>query len=455
VATMIKLSRSATTPGPHLVGVRFSNFHNRMQFRNSWVVVAYRVDWILIRAQGLNIQYFHVGIFLVSTFVGLSLFLGGGRHRAFLLFAIYSLLLTLYWAINPLNEAFNFDVRFFQLISGFGFLVFLSSWILLNIFFVYHFEIPRKTIHVPLIVMIPLAVEAAKIRFLLGFDLRDTVMALYGIGLLVYALKRRSKGSLIALLGTLALAWPVLHGSLSKIVPFLPEPDALVSLLGSIIFIPCIILSISRQIREQDRLLEAARVRSHRLETQLLKSQIQPHFISNTLHSIKSWFRENPQRAEKMIQALSDEFHIISAHSSKSLIPLAEEIRLCRDHLEIMGSRRDVQFDLDAENIPEDGMIPPLIFLTLIENGLTHAYRPRESGRFRLRCDVDGPDVVYTLSNDGSRLSEWAEKQPAELEEGMGLAYVRARLEESFPGGWTVDYGLNGDVWDVRIRIKK
>jgi LytS/YehU family sensor histidine kinase len=156
-----------------------------------------------------------------------------------------------------------------------------------------------------------------------------------------------------------------------------------------------------------------------------------------------------------MIQALSDEFQIINAHSSKALIPLAEEIRLCRNHLEIMGSRRDVQFELDADRLPPDEMIPPLVLHTLIENGITHAYGPRESGRFRLRVSADGRNVFYNLSNDGSRLKEWAAKGPGELEEGMGLAYIQARLEESFPGNWKLDYGIKEGAWEVTIRIRR
>ncbi len=455
VATMVKLPRSASGPGRHLLAIRFSNFHKPRQLLAFWAAISYHQDYVSISARSLNIGYFHVGIYLISTFVGLSLFLGGGRHRAFLLFAIYSLLATYNWAINPLNEAFNFDIRSFQLLTEFRLLAFLNSWVLLNIFFILHFEIPRKKIHFPLIVMIPLAIEAANIRFLLGFDLRNTILALYGIGLLVYALKRRRTGSLIALLGTLALSFPDLYGNLNMVFPSLPKPDDLIFLLVSLIFVPSIILSISRQIREQNRLLEAARSRSIRLETQLLKSQIQPHFISNTLHSIQSWFREDPQRAEKMIQALSDEFRIISVNSSKILIPLSEEIRLCRDHLEIMGSRRDVRLDLAADDVPEDATVPPLLIHTLIENGITHALGPRESGSFRLQYDDDGRETVYTLSNGGSRLSEWARKPPSDLEEGMGLAYVRARLEESSPGRWKIDYGLKGDVWAVTIRITK
>jgi two-component sensor histidine kinase len=455
VATLVKLPRPAAGPSRHLLGIRFSNFHVPRRFRTFWAVVAYHVDLITTRARGLHIQYFHAGIFLISTFVGLSLFLGGGRHRAFLLFAVYCLLSMQYWAVNPLNEIFNFDIRFFQVLSVFGALAFLSPWVLLNAFFVIHFKIPREKIHIFLILMLPLAVDAVKARFLLGLDWRDTFLALYGLGLLAYAWKHKRTGSLIALAGTLALSFPILYGGLNRIFPFLTKPDELIFLLASLVFVPCIILSISRQIREQDRLLEAARSRSHRLETELLKSRIQPHYISNTLHSIKSWFRENPQRADRMIQALSDEFKIINANSSKALIPLAEEVRLCRNHLEIMGSRRDVQFELDADGLPPDETIPPLVLHTLIENGITHAYGPRESGRFRLRVSADGRNVVYTLSNDGSRLREWADKGPAELGEGMGLAYVQARLEESFPGRWSVDFGLKGEAWEVTIRIRR
>jgi two-component sensor histidine kinase len=454
VSTTALLSRSDAAPGPHVLAVRLSNFHKRLQFRGSWTTVSYRLDFIQTRASDLYLQYFYLGIYLISTFVGLSLFLGGGRHRAFLFFAVYCFLIALYLTINPIQEEVNFNIQFFQILSGFASIILFIPGILLNIFFLYHFEIPRKTFHLALLMAVPLVIELAKVRFLSGVDWRASSLSLYSLGLVIYAVKRRKPGSLIALVGTITLVGPFLFGSLNAIFPQLRLDERILRPL-SLVFIPCVILSISRQIREQNRLLEAARSRSLRLETELLKSRIQPHYISNTLHSIKAWFRENPQRADRMIQALSDEFQIINAHSSKALIPLAEEIRLCRNHLEIMGSRRDVQFELDADGLPPDEMIPPLVLHTLIENGITHAYGPRESGRFRLRVSADGRNVVYNLSNDGSRLREWAEKGPDELDEGMGLAYVQARLEESFPGKWRVDYGLKGETWEVTIRIRK
>lgn len=455
IAYMVKLPRSKTQPGNHLLAIRFSNFHGSSRFREFWTILSYQTDWILIRANDLHLQYLWLGIYLTSTFLSLTLFLGGGRHRSFFLFAIYSFLWTLYLAINPINEMYNMNIVFFEFLFGFRYIVFLSAGILLNIFFIYNFDLGYKKIHFPVIITMPLLIDILQIRYLFGLEWRDTSMMLYSIGLLIYAVKQRKAGSLIALFGVLTFTLPVLYGNMNVIFHFFPKLDQQIFVPLSFVFIPCIILSISRQIREQNRLYEATLVRSHRLETQLLKSQIQPHFISNTLHSIKSWFREDPKKAEKLIQTLSDEFRIINNISSQSVIPITEEIRLCKYHLEIMGSRRDVQFELITEDIPEDEKVPPLIFHTLIENGLTHAYLPRENGRFWLQCEKTGQETMYKLKNDGSQLQNFAKQKKSDIEEGLGLTYVKARLEESFPAKWKIDYRLDDGFWEVTIQIKR
>jgi len=455
VAFMVKLPRESTQPGKHLMAIRFSNHRGSSRFREFWGLLAYRTDWIRTRANDLHLQYLWLGIYLTSTFLSLALFLGGGRHRAFFLFSIYSFLFSLYLSINPINEVYNINIVFFESLLGFRYIVFLSAGILLNIFFINNFHLPHKKIHIPVIIATPLLIEILKIRFLFGMEWRDSIMMLYSMGLLIYAVKHRKAGSLIALFGVFTFSLPLLYGNLNVFLNLFPKLDPQILNLSTFIFIPSIILSISRQIREQNRLFEAAKTQSHRLETQLLKSQIQPHFISNTLHSIKSWFRENPQKAEKLIQTLSDEFRIINSISSKAIIPIEEEIRLCQHHLEIMGSRRDVHFELLMENIPKNAKVPPLIFHTLVENGLTHAYLPREDGRFWLRCEQKDQWIIYHLKNDGSQLHRFSQQEESEIEEGLGLTYVKARLEESFPSKWSIEYGLKNSLWEVVIHIKK
>ena len=451
----IKMPGEITRPGTHLLVLRFSNVTRNMRPKQFWAIIAYHADWIRRRANDLHLQYFWLGIYLTAMFLSFALFLGGGRHRAFFIFAIYTLLVSIYLAINPIFDVINVRVTFSTVVIAFRYAVFLVAGMLLNLFFITHFDIPRKRLHLPIIIGLPLIIDLLHLGYVGGLEWRATTMMIYAIGLLIWAVKKRRAGSMIALLGMLAFAFPMLYRNLNVIFHFLPRLDDQVFVPISFIFIPAVILSISRQIREQNRLYEAAMVRSHRLETELLKSRIQPHFISNTLHSVKSWFRDDSKRAEKLIQTLAEEFRIINSVSAQTLIPIQEEIRLCETHLEIMGSRRDVKFELSKEHIPEDESVPPLIFHTLIENGLTHAYAPDENGRFEIQYDIDAERTVYTVKNDGSRLQEFAQQDPPDIEEGLGLAYVKARLEESYPARWTIDYGLKAGQWEVVIQIRK
>ena len=115
----------------------------------------------------------------------------------------------------------------------------------------------------------------------------------------------------------------------------------------------------------------------------------------------------------------------------------------------------DARYELDAEGIPETEKIPPMVLHTLVENALTHAFEVGENGRFRLTCVGDGNRVEYRFSNDGSLLRSVSTSTGNPQMEGTGYQYIRARLEESYPGRWTLDYGRNGSRWEVVIGIKK
>ena len=132
-------------------------------------------------------------------------------------------------------------------------------------------------------------------------------------------------------------------------------------------------------------------------------------------------------------------------------ISFCEEIQLCDYHLKVMGYRWDAKYDFIKQHVPEEQKIPPLILHTLIENGLTHAFKPKENGTFWLTCETQNGTVRYCLRNNGSLLESLAGKP--DIEEGMGLKYVKARLEESYPGKWSLTYGVRDSRWEVIIRI--
>jgi LytS/YehU family sensor histidine kinase len=276
----------------------------------------------------------------------------------------------------------------------------------------------------------------------------------YGLAFCVYRLRAKEAGSGFALVGVgalLAFLAAEVSGAMARICEITPSVPWPLVITG--FSLACLLGSISFKIRERSRKLQALEIRSRRLETELLKKSIQPHFIMNTLFSIKSLTSQNPPKAERLIEALAEEFRVISRIASEKEIGLEDEVGLCRSHLELMGLRRDASYDLLVEGACPGEKIPPMVFHTLIENGLTHSYLPKENGTFRLSCERTGGEVVYRLRNDGTRIQRIIGLPEDKIEEGLGLKYVKARLEESYPGRWRLDYGVREGFWDVKIVV--
>jgi len=96
-----------------------------------------------------------------------------------------------------------------------------------------------------------------------------------------------------------------------------------------------------------------------------------------------------------------------------------------------------------------------MVFHTLIENGLTHAFNPKENGEFHLSCAQNDKETIFNLQNNGSRINNFAGLDIEKIDEGLGLRYIKARLEESYPGKWNMSYGINDKVWEVKIIIQR
>lgn len=210
--------------------------------------------------------------------------------------------------------------------------------------------------------------------------------------------------------------------------------------------------SIGFSLRSEQLRTRQSQLSSARLETELLKRNIQPHFLLNSLGSIAQFVEENPAIASRMIDALADEFRLVSRLSQRRLVTLGEEIDLCEAHLRVMSLRREASYRLEVE-VPDRGApIPPALLHTLVENAITHG-GPSHSGERVLR-------LVETRTADGGRVIELHSPMTAhtsvktassERIDGTGLRYVKARLEESFPGHWTFEAASVGAVWRVRI----
>jgi len=191
-----------------------------------------------------------------------------------------------------------------------------------------------------------------------------------------------------------------------------------------------------------------SQIRGQSLELELLKKTIQPRFIMNTLTALRSWLIEEPAKAVRLIDALADELRPIISNSDMKLIPLRDEIGLCRSHLTVMGLRLDRDYELTISGITGNETVPPLIFHTMVENAFTHC-DPHIFSRFSLCRETFDGTTRYTFAVDAR------DNGKGPVREGTGMRYVRTRLDESYSQRWDMKSGFSSGLWCAVIDIRE
>jgi hypothetical protein len=212
-----------------------------------------------------------------------------------------------------------------------------------------------------------------------------------------------------------------------------------------------LVVDQARVLRRTREAEEHARRRATMLELELLRRRIAPHFLMNTLNALAEWVESDPKTGVKMIEALAEEFRLLSQISDRPLIPLSEEIALCRRHLEVMSYRVDQAFSLFTRDIDESAEVPPGVLHTLIENAFTHG-RFADGGEFVLTRETGPNSSRLVLITPPSTQPE-AREEPVRSAGGEGLAYVRRRLEAAFGSAAHVESAAAGRAWRTVLTI--
>lgn len=159
-----------------------------------------------------------------------------------------------------------------------------------------------------------------------------------------------------------------------------------------------------------------------------LQSRIRPHFLFNTLNSAIALVRQEPARAENLLEDLSDLFRAALAEHGES-VTLAQEIDLAKHYLSIeqvrFGDRLQVQWTLDpAANTAQ---LPPLLLQPLVENAVRHGVEPSTEGaNIHIRTQRQTNKVVVEITNTLPLISNPTSLTPQG--HGMALNNVRDRL---------------------------
>ncbi len=167
----------------------------------------------------------------------------------------------------------------------------------------------------------------------------------------------------------------------------------------------------------------------------LLKMQLHPHFLFNTLNSISALLHEDVELADLMIERLGDFLRLTLERSSEQEVTLREELEFVNCYLSIEQIRLQDRLSSLIEVEPEafDLLVPTLILQPVVENAIRHAIAPRPvPGRIEIRARRQGSALVLTVRDDGPGL---APSHQTANSKGMGLTITRARLERLYGAG--------------------
>jgi LytS/YehU family sensor histidine kinase len=256
-----------------------------------------------------------------------------------------------------------------------------------------------------------------------------------------------SWAAILALFAALACVGSVIALAILAAIGYVTPAEAVRSFAGSLrlAMVVTLVIGVSISIYESMRArLEAATLalrtkerdeaEARRLaaEAQLasLESRVQPHFLFNTLNSIAELIHRDPSGAERMTGQLATLLRSSLDETAGRTIPLADELAIVRDYLEIervrYGSR--LTFTIDADDEARAAEVPRLSVQTLVENSIKYAVAPRREGaRLAIRATARGGRVAVEVEDNGPGFDA-----TAPLPHGHGLSLLRDRLRLSF-----------------------
>ena len=184
------------------------------------------------------------------------------------------------------------------------------------------------------------------------------------------------------------------------------------------------------------------------LELNTIKSHINPHFIFNSLNSIRALVDENPQRARTAITELSNILRSSMQVEKMETVPLHKELDIVKDYLALeqmrFEERLKIVMDIDEDTLEQP--VPPMMLQTLVENAIKHGISKKiKGGVVKVISRFTNHHFELVVQNTG-----WLEEEP--VEEGFGLKSTRDRLKFLFQG--KADFNIrsiNGSEVEARI----
>ncbi len=188
-------------------------------------------------------------------------------------------------------------------------------------------------------------------------------------------------------------------------------------------------------------------------ELKALKSQINPHFLFNSLNSIYSLARKNSSQVPEKVIQLSDLMRHIIYDSDVEFILLPKEIDMIRNYIELQNLRtpENEKIELEVTGEIEGKKVAPLIFLPFVENSFKHGLKSGAENPFvKIKIEVLPNELIFEIENSKGKTSEIIDSKY----KGIGIENVKKRLGLIYPNQHSLSILDTENIFKVILQIK-
>jgi len=191
-------------------------------------------------------------------------------------------------------------------------------------------------------------------------------------------------------------------------------------------------------------------IQNRKSELALLRSQVNPHFLFNTLNNIDTLIRKNPDKASDSVLKLSEIMRYFIYEATSDKVPLEKEVDYLRNFIELQRIRHKdpgfIRFRVSGS--PGNMIIAPMLFIPFVENAFKHGTKGDRIPAITVDLWIDHKEIRFEVVNFVERHHEYIK----DAGKGIGLANVIRRLDLIYP--WQYSLSINEDEEKYMIALK-
>lgn len=202
-------------------------------------------------------------------------------------------------------------------------------------------------------------------------------------------------------------------------------------------------------LRERER-NRSLRENQFKIKLKYLENQIQPHFFFNTLNNLYSLSLESSDKVPDVIIKLSNlmEYVLYDVKGTK-FVPLIKEIDYIQNYIEIEKLRfENVEVSINLTSNIEDIKVPPLIFISLVENAFKHGGLNNQNLKIKINCKV-----IDNKTLDFEILNNFVISQNINHKGGIGLVNTKKRLKLIYKNNYSLEHKTKLNYYIIRLQI--